>query len=255
MPGLRGGGWRCCVDIVLVHGAWHGGWCWRDVVAALRAAGHRAYAPTLTGLGERRHLRTPELGIETHVQDICQVIEAEELEEVVLVGHSYGGMIITGVAARLPERLRSLVYLDAIVPEDGQSFLTSGPAKPPEALAASRERLEGMADETGGVMAPPPTVFGIPEADSESIAWVQRRLTPHPLRTMLDPLRLGGTVPEALPKTFILCTRPALDGTGIPWHAERLRGKAGWTVVELETGHDAMVTEPQRVTALILDHS
>src|SRR5262245_30690572 len=110
-------------SLVLVHGGWEAGWCWRKVVPLLRDAGHEVFAPTLTGLGERKHLASPEVGLDTHVQDIVGVLESEELDEVILVGHSYGGMVIAGVAERVPERLAQLVYLDAFVPEDGQSTL------------------------------------------------------------------------------------------------------------------------------------
>ena len=101
---------------VLVHGAWHGGWCWKKVAPLLRSAGHEVYTPTLTGLGERDHLLTRDIGLDTHIQDIVNVLEYEELTQVVLVGHSYGGMVVTGVAERAHERLRQLVYLDAATP-------------------------------------------------------------------------------------------------------------------------------------------
>src|SRR5258705_1716413 len=108
---------------VLVHGAWHGGWCWKRVAPALRAAGHEVYTPTLTGLGERAHLANPAIDLATHISDVVNLLEAEELNEVVLLGHSYGGMVVTGVADRAPARLRRVIYLDAFLPEDGKSLL------------------------------------------------------------------------------------------------------------------------------------
>src|SRR5947208_7876814 len=126
---------------VLVHGAWHGGWCWIKVTRLLTDAAHVVHTPTLTGLGERAHLARPEIDLEAHIQDIVAVLEAEELRNVVLVGHSYAGMVITGVAARVPNRIASLVYLDAFVPEAGRSLLSYQPPERAEAMrsAATRE--------------------------------------------------------------------------------------------------------------------
>jgi len=139
-----------------VHGAWHGGWCWRRVADRLQRAGQRVFAPTLTGVGERRHLLRAEVDLETHIQDILGVLEAEELENVVLVGHSYAGLVISGVAARAPKRLRRLVYLDALLVEDGQSWAE---AFPPEVTEARRKSVV-MAGGVKTIPAPDPAIYG-----------------------------------------------------------------------------------------------
>lgn len=237
---------------VLVHGAWHGGWCWRDVRAILEGTGGRVFTPTLTGLGERAHVRPPDLGLETHIADVCAVIEAEELADVVLVGHSYGGMVVTGVADRLRGRLRHVVYLDAALPRDGQSMITQRPDLDADSARAAAEELSALAPD--GWLPPfPPAVFGVPEADAAATAWLKRRLTPHPLRTWVDPVRLASGGGEGLARTYIVCTRPALPRSGFAAHAAALRGAAGWRVHDLATGHDAMVTAPAETAALILE--
>jgi pimeloyl-ACP methyl ester carboxylesterase len=161
-------------NYVLVHGAWHGGWCWRRVADRLSAAGHRVFCPTLTGLGERAHLLAREVNVSMHVQDVVALLEAEELEKVVLVGHSYGGVVITGVAARAKARLKQLVYLDSAIVEDGASWASIGL---PEVVA---ERRRIAQQSSGGVSLPVPDarVFGLLKPDE--IAWVQRRMTPQP---------------------------------------------------------------------------
>ena len=241
---------------VLVHGAWHGGWCWRDVRALLEAAGHRVVCQTLTGLGERAHLRTPVPGLAMHVRDVCAVIEAEELEQIMLVGHSYGGMVITGVADALASRIAALVYLDAALPADGQSMITQSPGITPELAAATEAQLRQLAPD-GIWMAPlPPSVLGVPEDNQQATAWLTRRLTPHPLPTWTEPLRLANGGGSHLPRTYVLCTAPILAQASFAAHAARVRsGEAGpgWTYRELATGHDAMVTDPQGTAALLLE--
>ena len=163
---------------VLVHGAWHGGWCWVKVARLLRDAGHEVYTPTLTGLGERAHLARPETDLELHIQDVVAMLEAEELRNVILVGHSYAGMVISGAAARAAGRVARLVYLYAAVPEAGRSlFDYLGPERAEEARAAA------TTDGEGWRLPPfPPERFGVTSArDTE---WLKRHLVPHPLRTL-----------------------------------------------------------------------
>jgi pimeloyl-ACP methyl ester carboxylesterase len=241
-------------DIVLVHGAWHGGWCWRDVAALLRAEGHRVFAPTLTGLGERAHLRAPVPDLELHIQDVVAHIEAEELENIVLVGHSYGGMVITGVADRLKERIARIVYLDAAVPGDGQSMITQAPGITPEATKATLAALRGLAPD--GIWMQPfaPAVLGIPLSNTAATAWVARRLTAHPLPSWTQPIRLARGGSSGIARTYVLCTAPLLQGASFADHAARIRaGEAGpgWSLRELATGHDAMVTDPAGTAAVI----
>jgi pimeloyl-ACP methyl ester carboxylesterase len=226
---------------VLVHGAWHGGWCWQRVARILRAAGHEVYSPTLTGLGERAHLLGPEIRLNTHIQDVLGVLEYEDLHDVVLVGHSYSGMVITGVAQQAAERLGHLVYLDAFVPADGQS-MNDILAPDIVALFDEQARLEG----NGYGIPPFSDTFGITAEDD--LAWVCPRLGMHPLNTHLDPVRLSNPLAQRLPRTYLYCGGPILKDL-----ADRLRADPDWHVVELATGHDAMVTEPEQLSRLLLD--
>jgi len=232
---------------VLVHGAWHGGWCWRRVSDRLLAAGHRVFCPTLTGLGERAHLLSRDVNLTTHIQDVVALLEAEELSDVVLVGHSYGGIVITGVAARAKARLRQLVYLDSAVVEDGASWASIGL---PEIVA---ERRKSAQQSSGGVSVPVPKaeVFGLLEP--ADIAWVQRRMTPQPFGGFDEVLRWGGPVGNGLPKVYVDCVEPAF--AGLAPVKERYRGKPGWPFVELKTGHDAMVSAPEATAQLLLNFS
>jgi pimeloyl-ACP methyl ester carboxylesterase len=229
---------------VLLHGAFHGGWCWRDVAARLRGHGHRVTTPTQTGLGERRHLISAQITLDTFVSDLVEHIEAEELQQVILVGHSFGGAAITGAADRLPGRLRHLVYLDAMVLEDGQSPWSQMPAE----LAA--ERQLAVREQGAGLVAVPPPVsaFGVPE-DHPEAAWVRRRLTPHPAGTYASPLRLANPPGNGLPRTYIACTDPWY--APLAWAREKVQGRPGWTWREIATGHDAMVTAPAALADML----
>jgi pimeloyl-ACP methyl ester carboxylesterase len=187
---------------VLVHGAWHGGWCWRRVARLLREAGHEVFTPTLTGFGERAHLLSADIGPDTLVQDVAGVLDSEELTDVVLVGHSFGALVALAVAGRVPERVRRVVLLDGLVVEPGE---TGFDGLPPESAAARR----AAAVATGDVAFPPPggAAFGL--AEPEDIAWVDRRLTPHPVRTYAEPFPMQAPLGGGLPVTYIACTDPA----------------------------------------------
>jgi pimeloyl-ACP methyl ester carboxylesterase len=232
--------------IVLVHGAWHGGWCWQRVLPWLYGAGIRAHAVTLTGCGERAHLLSPDIGLDTHIQDVVGLIEAEELTRVVLVGHSYAGIVITGVADRLqrerPGLLARLVYLDASVPLTGESWSSAHPEQ------TRRERIEA-AQARGGLSMPPPdaSVFGLSGADRD---WVNRRQTPQPFKVYQQPLHFDAAAVAALPRTFIDCNRPALPT--IDASRRRVRAELGWQVLEMATGHDPMVSAPRELAQLLL---
>ena len=232
--------------IVLVHGAWHGAWCWRRVLPLLREAGVQAHAVTLTGVGERAHLMSPAIDLHTHIQDVMGLIEAEEIQRLVLVGHSYAGMVITGVADRLqrerPGALAHLVYLDAAVPYPGDSWSSHHSAETKQA------RIDA-AKPSGGLSFPPPdaSVFGLEGADRD---WVNRRQTPQPFRLYQQPLDFDGARVAAVPRSFIDCTSPALP-TIAPARA-RVRAEPGWQVLEMATGHDPMVSEPKALAGLLL---
>jgi pimeloyl-ACP methyl ester carboxylesterase len=227
---------------VLVHGAWHGGWCWSRVAPLLRGAGHQVYAPTLTGLGEGADPPTPAVGLDTHVRDVLELLASQDLAEVVLVGHSYAGMVITAVADRVAERLAHLVYLDAFVPEDGQCVLD---LVTPERAELFREQARTMGD---GWLVPalPLEAWGV--TDPTDVQWATRRILPQPLGTLEQPLRLSGGSAASLPRTYI-----STDHLTFQRFAERARTEHGWRTRHLATGHDAMITRPRELAALLLE--
>lgn len=234
-------------SIVLVHGSWHGAWCWKRVLPLLRGAGVDTHAVTLTGVGERAHLLSPAVGIDTHIQDVIGLIEAEELHRVVLVGHSYAGNLITCVADRLervrPGLLRHLVYLDAGIPEPGSSWST------PHAPETVAKRAAEAQASSGGLSFPPPdaSVFGLEGADRD---WVNRRQTPQPYRLYHETLQFDPALVWRIPHSFIDCTIPPL--ATIDAARRRVRTEPGWKVHELATGHDPMVSAPRELTQLLL---
>ncbi len=237
---------------LLIHGAWHGGWCWKKVTPLLREASHQVFTPTLTGVGERSHLAHPLIGLETHVRDVVNVLTYEDLRGVILVGHSNGGTLITAVAERVPERLAHLVYLDAFVPQDGQATidLTNFPREAWEA----RVRTEGYGWLVPSLQPVPwdeflRDVWGV--SDEADRRWMVERLGPTPFKIFIDPVRRTNPAAEALPRTYIRCLQnhsPAFDR-----FAEAARTTPGWRYRELTTGHDAMVTAPQEVAGLLLE--
>jgi pimeloyl-ACP methyl ester carboxylesterase len=231
--------------IVLVHGAWGGAWIWRRVLAPLRAAGHEVHAVTLTGAGDRAHLRRRDIGLRDHVADVVAFVEAEELQDVVLVGHSYGGMVITGAAdvivKRTPGRLRRLVYLDAVVPLPGECWSA---LHSPETVAARTAQAEAH-DQS--LPPPDPEVFGLAGADRD---WLQRRHVPHPFGPYREPLDFDAARWTALPRSFIDCTEPALPT--IDGARRRAREQPGWRLHTMATGHFPMVSMPEALAGLLL---
>jgi pimeloyl-ACP methyl ester carboxylesterase len=226
-------------DYVLVHGAWCGSWIWKRVRDRLAGAGHRVFTPTLTGLGERSHLLDRRIGVQTHIDDVANLLVWEELRDVVLVGHSYAGFVVRHVADRMPERLRSLVYLDAFVPENGKRIQDYVPdIKFREVAAAHGE---------GWKVPPiPAAAFGVHAAD---IAWVDRQATMHPLSALETPARLTGACDEVGNIGYILARehRDSPFPQFYPVAAER-----GWWQAELPSGHAVMLDMPDELTALLL---
>jgi pimeloyl-ACP methyl ester carboxylesterase len=224
---------------VLIHGAWHGGWCWRAVRGLLEKSGHQVHAPSLTGLGERKHLARADIDLDTHIQDIVSILEVEDLKEVILVGHSYGGMVVTGAADRAPARIARLVYLDAFVPENGKCALDY---VVPERAARMREEGE----KAGSITPPPLSLWGLTKP--EHIDFVKPREVRHPYRTMAQPIKLSGNT-EKIPKTFIYCASPATGS--FDQFAAMYRNDPAWKFHELPTGHDAMILMPERVAQIL----
>jgi pimeloyl-ACP methyl ester carboxylesterase len=185
---------------VLVHGSFHGGWCWQRVAPLLRQSGHEVYTPTLTGLGERQHLANPQVGLEVHIQDILQVIEYEDLHNVILVGHSYSGLVNLGVAEHVPERIRRIIYLDAFIAHDGQSAFDLMPG-----MENQWAQLAAVQGDGWRVPPMPPQALGI--TNLADVAWVQSRLTPMPLLTHQQRVHLSSSQAKQIPRTYILCTQ------------------------------------------------
>lgn len=224
------------MTFVLIHGAWHGGWCWRFVRPLLSE--HQVFAPSLTGLGERKHLARPDVNLDTHIDDVVNLLEMEDLRDVVLVGHSYGGMVVTGAADRARSRIRRLVYLDAFVPENGKCVLDY---VVPERAARMREEGE----RTGSVAPPPLSLWGITR--QEHIDFIKPREVRHPYGCFSQKIALkGGATP---PRTFVYCSSPATGS--FDQFAAKYRNDPAWRYHELETGHDAMILMPQRVADLL----
>ena len=238
---------------VLVHPAWFGGWCWRKVTPLLRARGHDVHTPTLTGLGERAHLARPEIGLETHIEDVVNVLRYRDLSDVILVGISSGRMVISGVADRLPERIARLVYLDAFVPEDGQCLLD---LIPPDRRAAMEALVE--AEGNGWLLprfAPAPWEEFVPEAwrvtDEADLQWLVARLVPTPFGQFRDSVRRRNPAAETLPRTYIRCLQ--WPHPGFDRHADAARRTAGWSCRELAAPHLPYITHARELAESLLE--
>ena len=227
---------------VLVHGAWHGGWCWKRVRAALQSLGHEVYAPTLTGVADRAHLLSPQVDLETHIADIINVIQWEDLSDVVLCGHSYGGCVISGVADRIPDRIGALVYLDAFVLENGQSLHEVLP--PP-----MRDEQLAQAQQSGEGWKVPPIPAEAFHVNARDLDWVNRQCTVQPLATFQQPLHLTGKIDAIKNITFILATGWAPSPFSIFCEQAKTRG---WRTVSIECGHDVMLDLPEELTRELL---
>ena len=230
---------RASKTFLLCHGAWGGGWSWRKMHPLMQTAGHRLLTPTYTGLGERAHLAAPSTDLDTHIQDILNVIYYEDLRDIVLVGHSYGGMVATGVADRARDQIAQLVYLDAFVPDDGQCLLDFLPE-------SERQRMRDAAASGDGWRVPAnPTP---PDTLPEDVAWLTPRRVDMPLKCFEQRLRLQE--PLTLPRSYIYCTRiPPADLFGL--FAKRARTEPGWRCVDIDASHAAMLTVPDALMALL----
>lgn len=227
---------------VLVHGAWHGGWCWRRVADLLEKQGHKVFTPTLTGLGERSHLMGPGIGLDTHITDIVNFMKWEDLSGVVLCGHSYGGMVISGVVEKMQPAIASLVFLDAFVPENGEAVvdLTSPAVK--EAVNA------GKAKGAIGIPPRPAEAFGVNERDR---AWVDRQCVPQPIATFSDKIALTGARERIAKKSYIRARSYA--SPGFDRALARAQGDPSWRAYEVPCGHDVMIDDPKRLAEILLE--
>jgi pimeloyl-ACP methyl ester carboxylesterase len=227
---------------VLVHGGFHGGWCWARVAEPLRRRGARVFTPTQTGLGERAHLLA-NASIDTFINDILGVLEAEELDDIALVGHSFAGIAVTGTTDRAPERIRHLVYLDALIVQDGYAAFDtmSGDA------VAQRKTETEIHDGIPCMKTFPAGEFGV--TDPGDVAWLERRLTPHPVGLYEEQMKWQNPIGNHRPCTYVATTDP--------WYAplagsrDYARHQREWGWHELHTGHDAMITAPAAVASLL----
>lgn len=230
---------------VLAHGAWHGGWCWERVVQRLH--GHRVFTPSFTGMAERAHLMSPAITMATFVDDLVHLIEAEDLHDVILVGHSLGGVPVSGVADRIPERIRRLVYLDGVVLESGTSAFDTYPPQDVQSRIAAAQ----MVGDTPVVLPPDPLppawglAPGTPDYD-----WVARHVTPMPLKVYQTALTLQAPVGNGLPRTYVYCTEPR--SPVIAPSAALVKSWQGWDWIDFPGPHDAMITHPDAVADLLL---
>ena len=227
---------------VLVHGAWHGGWCWQRLAPLLAQGGHAVYAPTLTGLGERAHLRACVLDLETHVEDVVGVIESEDLIDVVLVGHSLGGIKVLAIAERIADRVIHLVNVDGMIPTSGQSIKDMLPG----VWESSRDRAIEAGDE-GWVPPPDDWDFGLSRADYQ---WARPRLSPDPIKTWETPIVFTPERAGRVPGLFVHCTS-GLSPDELVAEQETCR-KHGWRYEALPASHDAMISAPEQLASVLL---
>jgi pimeloyl-ACP methyl ester carboxylesterase len=227
------------VTFVLVHGAWHGAWCWRRVARILARDGHEVFTPTLTGLGERSHLLAPEVGLDTHILDVANEMKWQELKDVILVGHSYAGMVISGVAERMEKAIAAFVMLDAFFPENGEALIDlAAPAVREGFLAAVRDGASSVSPRSAAA-------FNVNQADR---AWVDAQCTPQPLQCVLQKVTLSGARERIANRVYI-------RATGYPSESfDRGLAKAraqGWPTYEVRCGHDVMLDMPDRLAAIL----
>jgi pimeloyl-ACP methyl ester carboxylesterase len=224
---------------LVCHGAWGGGWSWKKMHPLMQAAGHRLVTPTYTGLGERAHLASPAIDLDTHIQDVLNVIKYEDLRDIVLLGHSYGGMVATGVADRARDRIKELIYLDAFVPRDGQSLF--------DLNESGRAPMHELAQSGDGWRAPPnPTP---PDTPPEDIEWLNARRVHMPIKCFETRLKLQHGEPT-MPRSYIYATRIAPADTFGPF-AKRARSEPGWRYFEIDASHSPGVSAPEKLMAVL----
>ena len=220
------------VTFVVAHGAWSSGWAWKKMHPLLTARGHRLLTPSYTGLGERAHLANPNIDLDTHITDVVNVLFYEDLRDIVLIGHSYGGVVATGVADRARDRIRRLIYLDAFVPNDGQSFFE---------LTGQGDQMRKAAVDGWRVPPNPPP----PDTAKEDLPWISERRMHHPIKTLEQTFRLTRG-PLTLPRDYVLCTK----SEAFRQYADRAKA-ARWPVHELDASHNPHITVPKELADLL----
>ena len=227
---------------VLVHGAWGGSWCWKGTRRALQARGHEVFTPTLSGVGERSHLLSRQLDLHTHIADVVNLIRWEELSDVILCGHSYGGVVVTGAADQVADRIRALVYVDAFVPDNGQSLHDTLPYEQRDA------QVKGALTSGDGWRVPPISaeVFNVNLRDRD---WVNRQRTPQSLATFQQPLQLTGAIEAIKDITYILAT--GWEHSPFPQFYQKAKAR-GWKTLTIDCGHDVMVDKHEELLQILL---
>ena len=244
-PALAQGAAR---TFVLVHGAWHGGWCWRDVAAILRAKGHRVYTPSLPGLAEHSHLLTTSINLDTHINDVANLFLWEDIENAVLVGHSYGGWPISGAVEKIGARVSSIVYLDAFLPSNGERGFDTTSAQ------FQAQLKDAVAKGEAGRPVPPASAFKV--IDPKNVAWVQSKMTQQPVGVAMQPIALTGARDKIARKTYIRASaypQPLFDK-----YLAQCKADPSWKTYEFkaeEAGHDVMVDAPQRLAEILLERT
>ena len=236
---------------VLIHGAWHGGWCWRKVEPLLRQSGARVYAPSLSGMGERSHLTRyidpAAINLDLHIEDVTKLLESEGLDGAILVGHAYAGMVITGVAEVCPQRVAHLVYINGVVPKDGEAMVDQLDAVRGLEFTA---RIRGAIERREDFLPPPTTAEEIQQrwaiTEPEDQSWMLPRLSPQSTASFSQALSVGKADAQEISRTFILSSESGFDPV-----AERAR-QSGWGLYQLDTGHDPMITKPEEVAEILL---
>ena len=221
---------------VVAHGAWSSGWAWRKMRLLMRARGHELFTPSYTGLGERSHLASPAVNLSLHIEDVAKVLEFEDLHDVVVIGHSFGGLVATGVGDRARERVARIIYLDAFVAEDGQSLMD---LLPPQAR-------DGMARLTGDSWRVPPRDLP-PDTAEDDRAWAMPRRVAHPIAAFQEPLRLSGR--PLPPRAYIYCRHTDADDRFGPF-AARARAE-GWPYAEIDASHNPHISAPEELSTLL----
>lgn len=227
---------------VLVHGAWGGSWCWKRIRRSLQSRGHEVFTPTLSGVGERSHLLSRQVDLETHIADVVNLIRWEQLSDVVLCGHSYGGCVVTGAADRIANRIQALVYVDAFVPENGQSLHDTLPAE-------QRNAQVRGAVETGDGWKVPPIPAEVFNVNARDRAWVTQQRTPQSLSTFQQPIRLTGAIDQITNVTYILAT--GWEHSPFPQFFEKAKAK-GWKKLTMACGHDVLLDKPEELLEILL---
>ena len=226
---------------IVAHGAWSAGWTWKKMRPLMRAAGHELFTPSYTGIGERSHLAHRGIDLNAHIDDILNVLRFEDLNDVVLIGHSYGGMVATGVADRAPERIRHLVYLDAFAPRNGEAAMSLQPE-------AVRLRMADAVRTSGDGWRVPPNPMP-PDTSEADVAWAMPKRVMQPVKTFQQPIELTGAV-EKLPRSYIYCTRSG-PGDVFRQFANRAQSEPGWRYVEMDASHNPHITCPESLMAVL----